>query len=417
MSGLFLLGVGLLLLLSALLSIAGIEVFAVSPSRLRTLLDEGFRGAESLSQARKQRAFLRPAIFVTSAGLDLAAAGALVGGIVAKWGLIALLPAVPIVAVGILILCQGLPRLLVGRQSIRLALLSAFPLLVFDRALRPLLRPLSALAERIRRGDRDEDRSAEERELDELTELGRKEGVVEEEEHRLVERAFRMDELTAWDIMTPRVDVFALKDSRTLEEVVPELHSVPFSRVPLYADSIDNVTGVLHVRDAYEAFLAGRGALRLSELSRDPLFVPGSLTLPRLLRDFQARRLHLGIVADEFGGTDGLVTLEDVIEELVGEIEDETDIAEESIHRVSRSEIVVDGGVELREVNYAFNVSLPHLEYRSLNGYILEMLGRVPEVGERIALPGVEMEIVEATGTQVVRARLTNTQSAAAEDA
>jgi putative hemolysin len=174
---------------------------------------------------------------------------------------------------------------------------------------------------------------------------------------------------------------------------------------------------VLHVRDAYEAYVAGRRSLKLSDISREPLFVPGSLPLPRLLRDFQARRLHLGIVADEFGGTDGLVTLEDVIEELVGEIEDETDIAEESIHRVSKNEIVVDAGVELREVNYAFNVSLPHLEYRSLNGYILEELGRVPEEHERIELPGLEIEILEATGTQVVRARLTKTHPATAEDA
>jgi putative hemolysin len=239
--------------------------------------------------------------------------------------------------------------------------------------------------------------------------------VVEEEEHLLVERAFRMDELRAWDIMTPRVDIFAWRDALTLEEIVPQLRSVPFSRVPVYGETIDDITGILYVREAYEAYVAGHREMELSRLSRDPFFVPGSLSLPRLLQDFQARRIHMGIVADEFGGTAGIVTLEDVIEELVGEIEDETDIAEESIVRISRDELVAAGGVELREVNYTFNVSLPHLEHRSLNGFVLEELGRVPEAGERIDLPGLEIEILEATETQIVRARLRKTHAAAPE--
>ncbi|MEX0842726.1 MAG: hemolysin family protein, partial [Gemmatimonadota bacterium] len=231
-----------------------------------------------------------------------------------------------------------------------------------------------------------------------------------EDEHRLVERAFRMDELTAWDIMTPRVDIFAWPDSLTLEEAIPQLVEVPHSRVPVYGDSIDDITGILYVRQAYEAYVAGHGAMQLAELAREPFFVPGSLALPYLLHDFQLRRLHMGIVADEFGGTDGLVTLEDVIEELVGEIEDETDIHETPIRRISRSEAEVDGAVELREVNHALNVSLPHLEARSLNGYLLEHLGRVPEVGEDIDLPGLAVEILEATETQVLRAKLRKTQ-------
>ncbi len=225
-----------------------------------------------------------------------------------------------------------------------------------------------------------------------------------------------MDELSAWDIMTPRVDIFAWRDSLKLEEIIDELQTVPFSRVPVYGENIDDITGILYVREAYDAYVKGHPALSLSELSRDPFFVPGSRSLPELLRDFQVRRIHMGIVADEFGGTDGLVTLEDVIEELVGEIEDETDISQESVHRISRDELEVAGGVELREINYAFNVSLPHLDHRSLNGFILEELGRVPAEGERIDLPGLEIEVLDSTDTQVVRARLTKTHHTAAEE-
>jgi CBS domain containing-hemolysin-like protein len=185
--------------------------------------------------------------------------------------------------------------------------------------------------------------------------------------------------------------------------------------VPVYRTSIDHITGILYVREAYDAFVKGRPDVRLSALAREPFFVPGSLPLPQLLRDFQARRLHMGVVADEFGGTDGLVTLEDVLEELVGEIEDETDVADYGIRILSPDEAEAEGGVELKDVNEALDVALPQLEHRSLNGFILEELGRVPTAGEIVDVPGLRIEIVDATDTQVLRTKLVKTQPVGAE--
>ena len=147
--------------------------------------------------------------------------------------------------------------------------------------------------------------------------------------------------------------------------------------------------------------------MTLSDLAHEAFFVPGSLSLARLLQDFQARRIHLGIVADEFGGIDGLVTLEDVLEELVGEIVDEWDLDEEELVHVSADEVVADAGMDLREINHTFQVSLPLAEHRSLNGFILEELGGVPEAGEILERAGVRIEVIESTETQVVSARLT----------
>ena len=206
--------------------------------------------------------------------------------------------------------------------------------------------------------------------------------------------------------MTPRVSIFAWNDSLRLADIIEQLPGVPYSRVPVFGESIDDVTGILYVREAYAAHAGGRADVRLSELSREPLFVPSSLPLTRLLRDFQNRRIHMGIVADEFGGTDGLVTLEDILEELVGEIVDETDPASEPILRLSRTEAIVEGSTELREINYAMNVSLPHLEHRSLNGFLVERLGHVPASGEEVKVPGIDIEIMEASETQILHARL-----------
>jgi len=226
------------------------------------------------------------------------------------------------------------------------------------------------------------------------------------EEHVLVERAFRLDELTAWDVMTPRVDMFTWKDSLPLSEIINQLEDVPYSRVPVYGDSVDDITGILYVREAYETWVAGDHDMTLSSLAREPFFVPGSMSLAQLMRDFQARRLHMGIVADEFGGTDGLVTLEDALEELVGEIVDETDVDEDELQQVAHDEWVAEGSVDLREVNETFKVDLPQVEHRSLNGFILEELGYVPEPGESLRSGGVLIEVLEASDTQVLRARI-----------
>ncbi|TVP42603.1 MAG: HlyC/CorC family transporter [Gemmatimonadales bacterium] len=407
MTGVLLASTGILLVASALLSAAETALFAVGPSRLRTLREEGFRRAEQLQKARDNGGSVRAATLFVNTLLNCCAVGLLVGAATLDRGAPGLALAIPAAVLGVLLLGEGIPRALSARRSIQMALVSAPFLLTIERIARPFLVPFLRLDELLqRRGNSDEPETPDEREVRELSALGQREGVVGEEEHQLVERAFRMDELAAWDVMTPRVDIFGWPDSLPLESIIGELHTVPYSRVPVYGESIDDITGVLYIREAYEAWVAGRGGLPLSKLAREPFFLPGSLPLPTLLRDFQTRRLHMGIVADEFGGTDGLVTLEDVLEELVGEIEDERDVAEEMLIRISKDEIEVDGAIELREVNYAFNLSLPHLEHRSLNGFILEEMGKVPAPGDRLELPGIEIVILEATETQVVRARL-----------
>ncbi len=394
-----------LLIGSAILSAAEAAVYGVGPARLRTLREEGFRRAERLQEAHDRAATVRASVLLTSTFFNMAAVALLVAAATLR-GTSGMAIGIPAAVLGVLLVAEGLPRLVSSRRPIRLALGTAPMLLALERIVRPFLAPFLRIDELLQRGNGDEPETRDEREVREISELGRRQGVVDEAEHELVERVFRMDELAAWDVMTPRVDILAWSDALPLEEIVPELHTVPYSRVPVYGESIDDITGILYIREAYEAWVAGRRNLTLKRLAREPFFIPGSLPLPILLRDFQARRLHMGIVADEFGGTDGLVTLEDVLEELVGEIEDERDVTEEMLVRVSKDEIEVDAGIELREMNYAFNLSLPQLEHRSLNGFILEEMGRVPTSGELLELPGLEIEILEASETQVLRARL-----------
>lgn len=406
MSALWAAAVLLLVLLSALITAGESAVYSVTSTRLKTLLDEGFEGAVALVTIRDQPPNLRGAVHVLVTLLNFTALGLVValGASTAgtRSAVLYLAAALPLV----LFFAEILPRALAGRRPVRMALFAA-PILLgsiqrFGFILSPFIRLEEALAGR----DRDDESDASEREVREIATLGREEGIVGLEEHVLVERAFRLDELRAFDVMTPRVDMFCWRDNTPLSEIVGDLPEVPYSRVPVYGESVDDVTGIVYVREAYETWVAGGKELPLSALARHPFLVPSSRSLGQLLREFQGRRIHMGIVVDEFGGTDGLVTLEDVLEELVGEIVDETDQEEEDLQQVSHDEWFADGGVDLREVNEAFQVQLPQDDHRSLNGFILDELGYVPEAGETLVRDGVVMDVVEASETQVLRVRI-----------
>jgi len=406
MTGMVLGLIGLFLLLSALLTAAETAAFQIGSSRLRTLQEEGFAGAEALTEVRRHAALVGSSVRLATGVLNLTAMGA--GIVTGAWTLGNGSPWVNLV-VGVLFVLVGgdiAPRLIAARNPVRLALSSASGLLALTRVTRFVAVPVSRLEEAwVGRGD--EDVSTEERELREIQEIGQEAGILEESENILVERAFRLDELAAWDVMVPRVDIFAWEEELVLSDIHDSLADVPYSRVPVYRNSVDNVTGIVYVREVYERLTNGQRDVKLSELSRDPFFVPGSLSCAQLLRDFQSRRIHMGIVADEFGGTDGLVTLEDVVEELVGEIHDETDVAEQGVVRVSDFAVECDAGADVRDINEALSVALPKVEHRSLNGLILEELGHVPPEGETFERHGVRIDIIEASETQVLRARVT----------
>jgi putative hemolysin len=392
------------LLISAFLTAAEVALFSIGDARVRSLVDNG---ESALSRIRaRPRALL--VLLRFGDGLAAVVAGATgfrIGHMLwPVWGgVIAVLVAtVLLVAVG-----ELWPRRILPEHGVRFAVAIAPSMLAVSRLLRPILYPLERMTRSLPEPRLTSVSEITESELRQLTALGRSEGSIDEHEGQIIERAFRLEDTRVWDIMTPRVDIFAWSDALTLEEIAPQFGSVPYSRVPVYDESIDDVTGVLYLRDAYQALIAGQKGTPLRSLARQPLVVPGSLPLTRLLRDFQNRRIHLALVVDEYGGIDGLVTLEDVIEELVGEIEDETDVTEVSIVRISRHEIIAEGDTELREINHLFNTALPLLEHRSLNGYLMEELGRVPQPREVVERQGLTIEVLEASETQVLRARIT----------
>jgi len=398
---------------------SAIEVafLTIPRAHVRELKVVGQRSVRFLETLRAKPAALLAALWVVRA---VGVAIAVLSALDAATAIVADSTLVKIIAVSLTILLT-VPARFVGRilghnAGIRFCLAAALPVWIVSRALLPVTWPAALISKFLAPKFPEVLHGLSDGEILDLVGASDTEPVIEEHERQLIERAFRLDQTTAYDVMTPRVDIIAWPDSLTLAEIASDLRTVRYSRIPLYDESIDKITGVLYSRSAYQALISGLRDVQLKELAREPTFVPGSLTLDKLLLDFQSRRIHMGIVIDEYGAVDGLIALEDILEELVGEIEDESDVPEDSIVRLSRNVILVDGGADLREINHFFNTTLPLLEHRSLNGFLLDVFGQVPQPGDTYTTEGVLIEVTAATDTQVVRARLSRVGPGAGEE-
>src|SRR5258706_2663125 len=242
-------------------------------------------------------------------------------------------------------------------------------------------------------------------EITELADQAQKEGAIASSEAGLIQRVFRLNDITAEDIMTPRIRARMLAGDATLGEAREDLAKIGFARIPVFAGTRDNVTGVVRRSEALLGLADGKTGTRLSELATKAKFVPATIAVDRLLLEFQKERVQLGIVVGEYGETVGLVTLEDILEELVGEILDEKDLDEHSIKRLSREEILVHGQTEIARINHFFNTELPD-DRPTIAGFLLDKLGRMPRVGEHVVSDGVDIVVDEVTEKAIVRVRI-----------
>ncbi len=397
----------LLIVLSGFFSGGEIALFSVPRTRAEALADEGRRGARALVKVKSNPERLLITILIGNNVANIGAASVATYAATEAFGSAGIGIATGGMTLLVLFFGEIVPKSFAASRALGISLVIAPLFLWLSRVLTPLVTPLEALTRAVLPGKAHSLPAVTEAEIRALTEIGHETGAIDEHEREIIERAFNLDTTRAWEVMTPRVEIVAWPADRKLSEIAAELQIVPYSRIPVYGESLDEITGILYVRDAYQALLAGQSEVPLGDLAREPLFVPATVPLTQLLGEFRARRIHLGIVVDEHGGTDGIVSLEDVLEELVGEIDDELDVPEEPFTRVGRDSIVVDGGADLKEINQLFGTSLPVLEHRSLNGFLLEAFGRVPEPRETVETQGIRFQVLSASETQVTRARLT----------
>lgn len=244
-----------------------------------------------------------------------------------------------------------------------------------------------------------------EEELMGMVDQAETEGSLDQHESDLIRNAIEFNDMEVSEILTPRVDLEALADTATMEEAAAMYASSGFSRLPIYHDSIDNIIGVLHEKDFYAAYC--RGAKRLSELKSSVLYTTETARISDLLRQLQQNKVHMAVVVDEYGGTQGIVTMEDIMEELVGEIWDEHDEVIEEFRKQSDGSYLVACSADLDDLYDLFDMK-PSEEYdaSSVSGWVMEEIGRVPDVGDRFRADGLEVCVTRVEHRRVMEIRV-----------
>lgn len=228
---------------------------------------------------------------------------------------------------------------------------------------------------------------------------------VDEAQKEMIEAVFDLSSTDADQIMTPRTDVEGIEVNSTLQQVKDSILKHGHSRIPVYEQTIDNIVGVLYAKDLIR-YLGAGDEFDLRSVLRDAMMVPESKNVGELLGEFKARKVHIALVLDEYGGTAGLVTIEDILEELVGEIQDEYEAAEEipKIHRLDDNTLRVDARVEIDDLNDELDIDLPENEdYDTVGGFVFATIGHIPKAGESFDYRGLRFTVTEAQRTRVVR--------------
>jgi len=387
---------------SAIASGTEAALFAVPYGQVLSSVNEGRKGATALQRIKDD--ITRPIIaIVIINNISNILGSILVGHLAAaQFGsdILGLFSA--LLTFVVIVFAEIIPKTIGERFSHQIALTMSPPLMVFSKLLLPVIWLIEILSKPFAR--KDGGVSTSEAEITALTRLGQRTGAIEDDESELIQRVFRLNDITAWEIMTPSSRVDALDGQLRLGEIRHMLHKLTHTRLPVYRDNLNNVTGVVHLRDMLRALAEDQDHMTVQSLAKDPAFIPESAVGDSLLRHFQRSKQHLAIVVDALGNVLGVLTLEDVLEELVGEIVDETDVEHEAIRRVSKSEIVVDAATEMKDINRVFKADLP--EGGRIGEQLIEQVGHIPTIGEVIQLGDIACTIDDATPKMLKRIRM-----------
>lgn len=411
-----------LITLNAILIMARVALVNMRKPRLRQLVEDGVssaRVAERLADdASRLLATTQLALVLTSSFASAVVAVTTIqplADLVKPWLGAASYPVaffviVFLAALVMLILAQLVPEALGVHYSERLALALAGPLNLLATLFMPVVRLVvwisNGIAQVFGAGPRSEMPFVTEEEIRTLVDAGEEEGVLEVEEKEMIYSIFDLGDTMTREVMVPRIDIVALEVTTPLLEALETIMQAGHSRIPVYKETIDNIEGLLYAKDLLPYLRDGRTDVPLKGLLREAYFVPETKRASELLPDLQQRRVHMAVVVDEYGGVAGLVTIEDLLEEIVGEIQDEYDSEEPFVEFVNENEYVFDARVDLDDLNRLMDVSLPTEENDTLGGFIYTELGKVPAPGDHVAYDDMEFVVESVAGRRIRKVRV-----------
>ncbi len=380
------------LILSGFFSGAEIAFFSITESRLQAMAEKGRRASQRALSLRRNPQRLLATILIGNNVVNLTAA-ALVSivslhylgskGVAIGTGLLTMI---------VLLFGEIVPKTLCAKHADSAVQILAHPIYWVERLFSPMLYLLEPLILKLTGGRGLAVPFVTEEELKVML----KAGVLKTDEGKMIKNVFEFSGVTAEDVMTPRIDMFGLAGRLSLWEAKEELFQSKYSRIPVYDGTLENVTGILYRNQALRDLAQGKHDSTLQALARPPFFIPGTKRAGDLLKQFQEQKRHIAIVVNEFGGVLGLVTTEDLLEEVVGEILDETDVTEELIKRIGKNKILVNGRTEVRKINEFLKVELNEEDQNTISGLMQQKLGHIPAVGEDLRVDGCLLTVRDA---------------------
>ncbi len=401
---------------------AQVALVYIDRARLRHMLEEGTPRASALLRLLDEpSSSLSTILFVHTLALCAGAAAAfwldldiwIITGV--AWIAIVL----GVVELVVLLMAQFLGRVLALARPELVALTFVRPVELLNRVLFVVLAPLNALERTLRRLLKVQRGLTPADAEDRLRHLVEGNSDLEEDEREMIASVIELGEQPVREIMVPRIDIVAAPATSTVRDVVDRIVESGHSRVPLFDGTIDNIIGVVYAKDLLRFLRDGSQTAPVQPLAREASYVPETKKVDDLLHEMQQTRVHVAIVVDEYGGTAGLITIEDLIEEIVGEIRDEYDVEEAMIEEVSDREALFDARVSIRDVNDTLDLDIEDEDFDTLGGLLYHELGKVPNVGDEVRVDGAVVTVLSTTGRRVRKVRVTKvmpTEPAAANE-
>lgn len=399
----------LLILLSAFFSSAETALTTVNKIKTKSLADSGDKRAQTLLIVTSDPGRMLGAILIGNNLVNISASSLTTSLMMSLFGSVGISIGTGLLTLLILIFGEISPKTLATVHADKLALSYAGIILLIMRILTPVIfltNQLSGLVLKLLRVDPNDHRDVmTENELRTYVDVSHEDGVIEQEEKQMIYNVFDFGDTQAKDIMVPRVDMASVDVNASYQEVLNLFKTEKFTRLPVYEDSVDNVIGVLNIKDLL--FHTGE-AFSIRSLMREPYFTYEFKKTSELMEEMRQASINFTIVLDEYGATAGLITLEDLLEEIVGEIRDEYDKDEENlIQKISEKEYLIEGSMKLDDVNDALDLSLHSEDYDSLGGLIIENLDHLPGVGEEITTEtGIRLVVDSVDKNRIDKVRM-----------
>lgn len=378
-----------------------IAVVASSRIRVRAAAEQGHRSAKALERLKAaQERYFGVVVILQNVSIFLASTAGTVIAVdtFGNWGYFFSLIAIPLIAAEF---GEYTPKVLAARTPERIALVVAIPLEIIVRAAGPLVAALAIIPNMFSRGG--EAHTITEAELRMMIDIGAEEGSVGEEEAELLDRVFHFHDRRVNEIMVPRTEVVWLERDETVASFYEAFGEAPHSRFPVYHETVDNVVGIVSIKDVLKALAEKRvtESSPLAELIRPATFIPETKLVSALFWQMQDERQQMAVVVDEYGGVAGVVTLELLLEEMVGRVVDELGQSSEEYAAIDEHTTRVDGGMSIYDVHGELEIELPEGDYETVAGFVLDQLGHIPREGETITLDGYRITVSEVKGVKI----------------